>query len=827
MAVGLQIKTSNQLISGGYEGETYGVDGGYPDWTNVGQSGSVTAVYHYRDSDYAQDWNASRVECLIRDEWTSSVDPNTNNITITITTTIHSIARTAVWGSPNRNLGRHIRVWDYNQYNQRADIYQTNIAEIRQLSGSVYVSQRTFTLAPGQEASDGTAHVRNNVYGHDNDGTPSLYVDEYRFGISARNVLPNPPAAPTISLVSTVGMDTDCTKQNMTVRVTVPDVGNFSTLNTYLRYKLSTDANYSAWKLIGVNQASIDYVLEGLTTNKAYIIQVYSNGDGASSGITPLSVNTKGYPAGIHSLPTVTQTAEDDELTVRVDFTDATIATQSQTFTEKKLLYRYRYRKDNTTTPYLIDWTEIPLTPDTSGYARGSFTIRHLPANAYLMVDYQTKADGICQSGYNQSNIQIMRPPKPPVWGSPAQTNTGQCIKVVMPWTQPDASNFSTGTTYVSYSINNEAWTAWAPVSNWRNGSVTAVCVPYGQRVCFRAYSKGDGLRGDYSTSCVVVDDPRPDDSPYDGDYLINEILCSSLMYLTELICQEYWAIKDGDRLIYTNEMTKEQCHGDEDDPTLHSILSRIYRYFGALTCLVCSGLNDDFNYYKRANTGTVLQSDGSGDYGAWTTPDASPTSESTGTVTSGGVWDAIYDYVHSVFHYVGTWDYLTYNPTTLNAYTDVLEGQTALVKNGADGTNQTYIRTASGWTAGGLNDLDGFSLIHVNRDSTFTTSATGTVTIQAGSAWYWYNNNWNSLDADIEAPTAQLNAISEVMDRAVLTQNTNDQTKIYPTRERSAIAPTTTYGGLAGHKVMFITEPIPDQIETEINTVGGDNPNA
>lgn len=454
--------------------------------------------------------------------------------------------------------------------------------------------------------------------------------------------------------------------------------------------------------------------------------------------------------------------------------------------------------------PYLSELTDWKAVATNS--ASGAFTIRNLDPSREVVVETYSVGDGICSGSQKQTTFFTPTPIAKPVHGSFAQTDTGTCINVTLPWTQPDATRFNTVHTYYSYHVDNTTWTDWAEFSNPTSDTASITCVPYGSTICVRSYSVGDGLKGETNATCIRVSDKPTDDRPYEGDTFVNPPVCNSLQYLAELICQEWYAIKDGDRIVYTNEEHKRHCDGDEDDPTLHSMLSRIYRFFGAIVCLTCDGANNDFNHFKQGPHQTVLVSAGDGEYADWVAPDMAVTEDSTNVVTSGGIWEAIDEFVHTAYYYIGDYDYLTLNPSTLESVKYAEAGDTALVKNGAGGTDQEYSFDGTNWTAGAVKHLDDFDMVHVNKESTFM-SGFITVVIPAGSAWYWYNSNWNHLDASSDAMQEE---VSELLDaNMVMKQDTNEEDMQFSMLSRNPDGTVTAPIRPTAKTIYFVTEEI------------------
>ena len=110
MAKQYRWRTSFVQISGGYPGETTGVDPPDYSWhTTDALSGTATATYYYRDSDVAQDANSTKVDVQIRDSWTANIDSR-NRLTITVNTTLLSIVRNGWQGTGGGGIMRNIFV---------------------------------------------------------------------------------------------------------------------------------------------------------------------------------------------------------------------------------------------------------------------------------------------------------------------------------------------------------------------------------------------------------------------------------------------------------------------------------------------------------------------------------------------------------------------------------------------------------------------------------------------------------------------------------------------------------------------------------------------
>lgn len=193
MAKNYQWKTDAEILSGGYPNEDTGILNGSTDWhTTSSLSGSSSAEYYYRDSASSTNSNSSRVVVEISESWVASFS-SSNYLTITLTTTINSIYRDDIQGSPGaggspyRNI--HIRreaggtvLWSTSN---------DDITTAHTILGSpITLQDYSFTLAPGENLSRGSIYFRNNVAGHDDDQIPNIYTDVLWLGTNFKNILP-------------------------------------------------------------------------------------------------------------------------------------------------------------------------------------------------------------------------------------------------------------------------------------------------------------------------------------------------------------------------------------------------------------------------------------------------------------------------------------------------------------------------------------------------------------------------------------------------------------------------------------------------------------
>lgn len=369
----------------------------------------------------------------------------------------------------------------------------------------------------------------------------------------------------------------------------------------------------------------------------------------------------------------------------------------------------------------------------------GVLTIPKLDTSKEVIVQSYSSKDGVCSPINKQITFFTPTPINAPIFSTPNQTDTGTCINVNFPFTQPDGNRFNTVKHRYSYHVNNGEWSEFVNITEL---IARLSCVAYGSYICVRAYSVGDGLRGETGETCLTVSIKTPDDTSYNGPLLINNVLCQSLSNLAELICEEWNAIKEDEREIYTNDEHKLACDGDPEDPTLFSMLSRIYRFYTAINCLICSGLNDDFNIYKQGGAGKVFIG------GKWITPAKNFNDKATNPlVTGGAIYDKLQEAIQPLYKYFKTYDYLVYSIDHLASSNDVfIKGDTALARD------VEYTYDGKNWVKGKTQDLHDFDMVHVNNATNYQSFNAGAnvVKVSAGSGWYWYGNTWNQLDASV-----------------------------------------------------------------------------
>lgn len=185
-----QWKTDATIISGGYPGEETGIINGTTDWqTTSVLTGSSYAEYFFRDSDSVSNSNSSRVVVGIQESWTASISAR-NYLSVNLQTSITGIRRDDIRGNPG-SLTRDMFIRREDGGTVLWSVYGDNISTAHIiLSTPLVLDNYSFTLAPGENFSRGSVYFRSNVTGHDQDPTPSLYVDLMWLGTHFRNILP-------------------------------------------------------------------------------------------------------------------------------------------------------------------------------------------------------------------------------------------------------------------------------------------------------------------------------------------------------------------------------------------------------------------------------------------------------------------------------------------------------------------------------------------------------------------------------------------------------------------------------------------------------------
>lgn len=189
----LQFKEDVDIILGGYPEEIKGTEGGVPNWTDAATGGKEEHIltYYYHDSYAMQNANSSRVEVVIKESWTWSLDGE-NNATVNTTTSVTSIRRTVFAGNPGAGT-RNLRIYDKNPNEAGSQLYWSidndaiNTSHTI-LSSPVSLGTRQLFIPAGSAArTTGTIFYKSMIPGQP-DAEP--YSDWMWMGTLFRNVAP-------------------------------------------------------------------------------------------------------------------------------------------------------------------------------------------------------------------------------------------------------------------------------------------------------------------------------------------------------------------------------------------------------------------------------------------------------------------------------------------------------------------------------------------------------------------------------------------------------------------------------------------------------------
>lgn len=282
------------------------------------------------------------------------------------------------------------------------------------------------------------------------------------------------------------------------------------------------------------------------------------------------------------------------------------------------------------------------------------------------------------------------------------------------------------------------------------------------------------------------------------------ETTCQALQQrLLPLLAQIMSDISSGVMTIYANDDSK--CD-DNADPTLASMMSRIYRVSQAFACILCQYDPTLSNMLMSGTYPQVLMGKQSqSGYPGWVTPDSAPTSGSQNLVTSGGVYTAIQNAIMSVWHmWKGNG---TSAPTDGNFYvfvddvndlpTNVPNGSWALVyhEGGYYSTTHKWNNSSHTWEQKGvwtIGNLSNFSVVHIESGD------------WADKGLYWFQGSWNLLDADLSEVEARIDALEQQYSSMVIALDDSSTYKIGVVANSAAAAQVPAESGVT--KIIFMS---------------------
>lgn len=271
------------------------------------------------------------------------------------------------------------------------------------------------------------------------------------------------------------------------------------------------------------------------------------------------------------------------------------------------------------------------------------------------------------------------------------------------------------------------------------------------------------------------------------------------------LLCdirQELEAVlKNQSMTIYANDLSK--CSETDENPTLASMWSRIYRFSQAVSCVLCS--YDPFmatllksGRYPQVLMGAAADTMDEEEMGCsltgypvWVNLDTYPTASITKPVTSGGVYNAIRDAILSVWH---LWEehpsfqyyaaHTTSGDNPLSQITDMEENDEALVKENEDGEyNVIYKYYDSDWQKEEVigMDIPNFTVTHIEKG------------YWADKGLYYFKDGsrptWQIMDANLTELEQRVDTLEVKYAHTVVSQTSDTNSYMMTTRSTVSAA--------------------------------------
>lgn len=233
---------------------------------------------------------------------------------------------------------------------------------------------------------------------------------------------------------------------------------------------------------------------------------------------------------------------------------------------------------------------------------------------------------------------------------------------------------------------------------------------------------------------------------------------CENFTYMTELLCQAVKKLLHGNKVIYANPASQALCDPYNEDPTMLTLWSRALRLFHAMYCLVCD------------MGGARLTASKPGQYlvgeAGWQDIikiiDENATADNWKIATSDAIWQYLQEKLHGVWHFHGSVDVLVYSVDDLTNFPDatsaVVVAENAICRK-VDGE---WVKSTAE-----EDKIDDMGVWHIDTESS-THSDDRTYYVQAGSAWYQWQGDWQPLDADVIAYAKIIDAMWEKRDQVV-----------------------------------------------------------
>lgn len=727
MASGLQIKNSFSTSQGYSNGIS---SGAIKNWTNIGLSGSHTTVVYW-DDNYNGNGVSSRVYMTVTDTWSGEILDN-NSIKLNIHSS-YSMNRTNVRGSSSCS-GYYMR--DGKVYtNNKSQLLKTYAACITK--GGVFSTGSkdwTYTIGHGTELNVGSFYVVNCTRGMTCSG---LWADYISAGVAFKNTLPAPPYAPKTNL--SCGNVANSTNGKVTFNVSdygCPSGGS------------------------PANACELSSLVEWATDEE------FENVVATGTGEKNLAPNTKYY---------IRATAKNGYYTTTKTCEFTTLATSS--------VYNYKFYSDQISRLTVqanyggeacdistllqirekgaTSWTDVKTT---TVHGTETETLRNLIERGK---EYEARTITTNCAGTYTSPIYAFVPPtadsivgeitshNDELDASGLSATLDWCYKVTS-YTLDEPSEENPIISRLEYRIEGqEEWTTLDTTTSTK--SPVTICgseagLACGSTYYLRSYQK-IGTIESYSpevkhltTMCAEV----------------NNCVCDNLTYMTELICQEVARIKEGQKIVYANCSTKELCDPYSNNPTWESILSRIARFSQMVVCLTCSMESLNFAGGKDDEVYTALEP---GSFGQFVPLSQTATAESDELISSAAAKKEIEKFLSSTLRPIGTYEFFADSLPDLFDQTEcgqesgesgkdcelAEEGDKAVV--GQD----YYVYENSEWVKKGkVPDLQDLGLVNILKG------------FWANHEWYWWNDEWNMLDADTVDLERRLSVLENNKDNVV-----------------------------------------------------------
>lgn len=719
---------NNPRIEDDTHGYSAGISSGaVNNWTDVSLSGSHTTVIYWDDGHSSSGscrGNESRVYMTVTDNWNATINPDTNEITINVTSSFSMNRQALQWGG--NGCGTYYCMRDVHVYTGRGGGEIAFCSDCVVNTGVFCTGSRSFVihLQHGQATDVGSFFVKNDTRGYE-----TVYYDLISGGMRFRNTLPAPkytPSARTSCSAYTSGSVIGGTSRISEIDYGCPAGNNCSANLTTI--ELFSDSAYTNRVSVSTTRdtsATIEY--KGLTPNHIYYVKyTITNGKYTKTYTCSFTTLASSYPYGYKYL-----TDQVSWLYLQINNGDDACDISTKLYIREK--------KTPARSWQLIDTTASEITVRE--------TLRGIIERGKKYESYSTTTN--CTGTYTSAIYEFAPPAADSITGiitsysstlqpSGMLADIEYCYKVTS-YVQEEVSETNPMTSHLEYSTDRTTWTPTDSTTSIVNPDTicgTLTGLQCSTTYYLRSYQEIGGINS-YSAIVQIT-------TPTCADF--NNCVCDNLHYMTELICQQLYRIRTGVKTIYTNCDTKELCDPYSNNPTLASILSRIVRFNQAVVCLLCSMQTLDI--FKTGETDQVFSATTPGNSGQWITMDYYPTEGSENLITSSGVAEAIQDYIESVFHPIGTYEYWAEDMTDL-------EEQSACDESGESGESgyiclppeesdraivgeNYYTYTNGAWVlTGAVPDLGNFAVVTILKGTYLDRN------------FYWWDDDWRLINVD------------------------------------------------------------------------------